>query len=35
MKKPISRILIINDEKLILSELIKGLNAAANLWKIR
>ncbi len=29
MKKPISRILIINDEKLILKELIKGLNAAA------
>src|SRR5690349_15410591 len=29
MKKPISRILIINDEKLILRELIKGLNAAA------
>ena len=29
MKKPISRILIINDEKLILKELIRGLNAAA------
>jgi arginine decarboxylase len=29
MKKPISRILIINDEKLILNEFIKGLNAAA------
>jgi len=29
MKKPISRILIINDEKLVLKELIKGLNAAA------
>ncbi len=29
MKKPISRILIINDEKLVLKEFIKGLNAAA------
>lgn len=29
MKKPVSRILIINDEKLILNEFIKGLNAAA------
>ena len=29
MKRPISRILVINDEKLILKELIKGLNAAA------
>src|SRR6185503_1956980 len=29
MKKPASRILIINDEKLILKELIRGLNAAA------
>lgn len=29
MKKPISRILIINDEKLILREFVKGLNAAA------
>ncbi|MCC7091425.1 MAG: aminotransferase class I/II-fold pyridoxal phosphate-dependent enzyme [Nitrosomonas sp.] len=29
MKKPVSRILIINDEKLILKEFIKGLNAAA------
>ena len=29
MKRPISRILIINDENLILKELIKGLNAAA------
>ncbi len=29
MKKPVSRILIINDEKLVLKELTKGLNAAA------
>ncbi|SDX55739.1 aminotransferase class I/II-fold pyridoxal phosphate-dependent enzyme [Nitrosomonas oligotropha] len=29
MKKPISRILLINDEKLILKEFTKGLNAAA------
>ena len=29
MKKPLSRILIINDEKLILKEFIKGLNTAA------
>ena len=29
MRKPISRILVINDEKLVLRELIKGLNAAA------
>lgn len=29
MKKPVSRILLINDEKLVLRELIKGLNAAA------
>ena len=29
MRKPISRILVINDEKLILRELIKGLNSAA------
>lgn len=29
MKKPVSRILVINDEKLILNEFIKGLNAAA------
>ena len=29
MKRPVSRILVINDEKLILKELIKGLNAAA------
>jgi arginine decarboxylase len=29
MKKPQSRILVINDEKLVLRELIKGLNAAA------
>lgn len=29
MKKPISRILIINDEQLILKEFVKGLNAAA------
>lgn len=29
MRKPISRILVINDEKLVLKELIKGLNAAA------
>ncbi|MBL8499045.1 MAG: aminotransferase class I/II-fold pyridoxal phosphate-dependent enzyme [Nitrosomonas sp.] len=29
MKKPVSRILLINDEKLILKEFIKGLNAAA------
>jgi arginine decarboxylase len=29
MRKPVSRILVINDEKLVLKELIKGLNAAA------
>jgi len=29
MKKPVSRILLINDEKLVLRELIKGLNTAA------
>lgn len=29
MRKPVSRILVINDERLILKELIKGLNAAA------
>ena len=29
MRKPISRILIINDEKLILKEFLKGLNTAA------
>lgn len=29
MQKPVSRILVINDETLILKELIKGLNAAA------
>lgn len=29
MKKPASRILIINDEKLVLKEFIKGLNAIA------
>ena len=29
MKKPVSRILLINDEKLILKEFTKGLNAAA------
>ena len=29
MRKPVSRILIINDEKLILKELVKGLNTAA------
>mgnify|MGYP001572202469 FL=1 len=29
MKKPASRILVINDEKLVLKELTKGLNAAA------
>lgn len=29
MRKPISRILVINDERLVLRELIKGLNAAA------
>lgn len=29
MKKPVSRVLLINDEKLVLKELIKGLNAAA------
>ncbi len=29
MKKQVSRILVINDEKLVLKELIKGLNAAA------
>ena len=29
MRKPVSHILVINDEKLVLKELIKGLNAAA------
>ena len=29
MRKPVSRILVINDEKLVLKELIKGLNSAA------
>ena len=29
MRKPVSRILIINDEKLILKEFIKGLNIVA------
>ncbi|HEY7758987.1 MAG TPA: hypothetical protein VIA64_06165, partial [Burkholderiales bacterium] len=29
MRKPVSRILVINDEMLVLRELIKGLNAAA------
>jgi len=29
MKKPVSRILIINDEPLVLKEFVKGLNAAA------
>lgn len=29
MKKPVSRVLVINDEKLVLKEFIKGLNAAA------
>ncbi len=29
MKKPVSRILLINDEKLILKEFTNGLNAAA------
>ncbi len=29
MKKPVSRILVINDEKLVLRDLLKGLNAAA------
>ncbi|MBS0484585.1 MAG: aminotransferase class I/II-fold pyridoxal phosphate-dependent enzyme [Proteobacteria bacterium] len=29
MKKPLSRILIINDEKLVLKEFVKGLNSAA------
>ena len=29
MRKPVSRILVINDETLVLKELIKGLNAAA------
>ena len=29
MRKPVSRILVINDEQLVLKELIKGLNAAA------
>ncbi|HSO05764.1 MAG TPA: aminotransferase class I/II-fold pyridoxal phosphate-dependent enzyme [Pelomicrobium sp.] len=31
MKKPVSRILVINDENLVLRELIKGLNSAARL----
>src|SRR5882672_8632712 len=29
MKKPLSRVLIINDEPLVLKEFVKGLNAAA------
>jgi arginine decarboxylase len=29
MRKPVSRVLVINDEKLVLNEFIKGLNAAA------
>ncbi|HSD60300.1 MAG TPA: hypothetical protein VLC55_05540, partial [Burkholderiales bacterium] len=29
MKKPVSRILVINDEKLVLKDLLKGLNTAA------
>ena len=29
MKKPVSRVLIINDEPLVLKEFVKGLNAAA------
>src|SRR5882672_11927858 len=29
MKKPLSRVLIINDEPLVLREFVKGLNAAA------
>lgn len=29
MPKPVSRILVVNDEKLVLRELVKGLNAAA------
>ena len=29
MKKPVSRVLVINDESLVLREIIKGLNAAA------
>jgi arginine decarboxylase len=29
MRKPVSRILVINDEKLVLKEFVKGLNAAA------
>ena len=29
MKKPVSRVLIINDEPLVLREFVKGLNAAA------
>jgi arginine decarboxylase len=29
MRNPVSRILVINDETLVLKELIKGLNAAA------
>jgi len=29
MKKPVSRVLVINDEKLVLKEFIRGLNAAA------
>jgi arginine decarboxylase len=29
MKKPVSRVLVINDENLVLKEIIKGLNAAA------
>lgn len=29
MKKPVSRVLVINDEKLILKAFVKGLNAAA------
>ena len=29
MKKPVSRVLIVNDEPLVLKEFVKGLNAAA------
>ena len=29
MREPVSRILVINDEQLVLREFVKGLNAAA------
>jgi arginine decarboxylase len=29
MRKPISRILVVNDEPLVLKELVRGLNGAA------